>query len=377
MIDAPLPPPPTPRILEAPPADAREVTQPLTAEARAVPASHAGNEKTLAPLTYADSAGAPVPVTSAPVPVVPVTTAPVAPVETSAPSAVRPPVPGALGVPGVVAAQPVIIDTEGAVGPGPVPDSVFNVTPAAPPRDTPSAPVPPVPAIIAPPEAYQPAASNSESPGRGVMRHDPDPLHRPTGGFGPAPSTEYHALNGAEVREVVFKLLDEIAAQIPNDLRFSHALTYPRIECRVTVDVVTYPPEGAVRITKIAPEPKGQAPREVALARADECCFVVMAERREQDAQGHPVDPPDKLRDEVNLPRPHKHLVGTGQSRQLVDRDSPRTHDVAGNPLAPDGTPIITPVAPPRHAVSGAGGQPRVSPGPVEPPPRPATGGPG
>lgn len=317
--------PPTPRILEAPPADAHQVTQPLTADARGVPASHQGNEKELAPLTYAESTGAP------------------------APSA-----------PPMVTTRPVV--------PGAVP-----VVPA-PPLTTPVAPVPTVAAVVAPPEAHQPAASSTDSPSRGAMRHDPDPLHRPTGGFGPAPSTEYHPLNGSEVREVVLVLLDQIAALLPNDLRFSHALTYPRLECRVTVDVVTYPPEGAVRITKIAPESKGQAPRDVALAHAAECCFVVMAERVEQDAAGNPVDPPDKLRDEVGLPRPHKHLVGTGPARQMVDRESPRIHDVAGNPLTPDGTPIV---APTRHAVSGAGGQPRMTPGVVEAPPRPATGGPG
>ena len=47
--------PPTPRILETPPPDAHEVTQPLTAEARVVPAYQQGNERTLDPLTYADS----------------------------------------------------------------------------------------------------------------------------------------------------------------------------------------------------------------------------------------------------------------------------------------------------------------------------------
>ncbi len=334
MIDAPIPPPPTPRILDAPPADAHQVTQPLTDADRIVPPSHQGNEKELAPLTYPDSAGAPVPV---------------------APVAVRPAVPGT-----------VAITTPGTVGPGTTtPDAPLQVPPPT---------VPTIAAVVAPIEPHQPAASSSESPSRGAMRHDPDPLHRPTGGFGPAPSTEYHPLSGTEVREVVLKLLDEIAAQIPDDLRFSHALTYPRLECRVTVDVVTYPPEGAVRITKIAPDPKGQASRAVALAHADECCFVVMAERREQDAAGNPVDPPDKLRDEVGLPRPHKHLVGTGTSRQLVDVESPRSHDVAGNELAPDGTPIIAPL---RHAVAGAGSVPRMSPGVPVVPPRPATGGPG
>ncbi len=367
MINTPVT-PPTPRILDAPPSEAREVTQPLTADARTVPASHQGNERELAPLTYADSAGAPVPV--APV------RAPSVAAPTQAPGGARPIVPGAeTSAPPLITPAPPV-PTVPAVVAAPPPQSTTNMPPS--PMPAPSPTTPGASSVtVAPPEAHQPAASSTESPNRGAMHHDPDPQHRPTGGFGPAPSTEYNPLNGAEVCEMVLLLMDQIATQIPNDLRFSHALTYPRIECRVTVDVVTYRPVtagGDIRITKIAPEPKGQASRAVALAHADECCFVIVAERREQDADGNPMDPPDKLRDELGLPRPHKHVVGTGTARQIVDVESPRTHDVTGNELGPDGTPII---APARHALSGAGAQPRVTPGPVEPAPRPATGGPG
>lgn len=294
----------------APPPDApREVTQPLDPSARAVPEHLRGMEKALAPLTYPDSAGAPVPVV--PVPVVPM------------PPVVPPTAPAAATV----------------------------VTPVA----TVVTPV----ATVAPAESYQPAASNTESPSRGVPTPARDPSLQPTGGFGRMPGADYNPLDGTEVRELVLRLFDQIAGQLQHDLRFVRALTYPRLECRVTVDVVTFPPEGAARITKILPDPKRQMPRDVALLHADECCFVVSAQRQEVNAAGESIDPPDKLRDELELPKPHLQVVGEGVARQIVDivpaAVPDREYDVNGHPLS-------MAIDPPRHSVAGAGGVPRPDP---------------
>lgn len=303
----------------APAGAPHETTQPLDVGARSVPAHLQGMEKTLAPLTYTDPA-----------------------------------------LPGVVPTEPAA--TASAVRPV-VPDSAPAGTLAAA-AQGPQTTAP----VVDPAAAHQPAASASESPARGLPTPARDPSLQPTGGFGPMPGVQYTPLDGTEVRELVLGLFDQIVTQIATDLRFQRALTYPRLECRVTVDVMTFPPESAVRITKILPDPPGQLPRDVAIQHADECCFVVSAKRQEMDAAGNPVDPPDKIRDELRLPKPHMQVVGTGAARQLVDVPATvapeRQHDVNGMPIVPGATLAAgLAMEPARQAVQGAGSVPRATPG--------------
>ncbi len=334
----------------APAGAPHEVSQPLAGDARVIPTHLRGMEKELAPLTYPESTA--------------VAAAASAGVVSATPPLGRPPVP---------IAQPVVHDPL----PGVVADAVRG-TAVLGPRTT-----APIDNMADPPEPHQPAASNSESPSRGTPTPARDPSLQPTGGFGPVPGLEYIPLDGSEVRQLVLGLMDQIAKQMETDLRFVRALTYPRLDCRVTVDVGTFPPESAVRITKILPDPKGQASRAIALQHADECCFVVMAQRQEMNAAGESIDPPDKIRDALQLPKPHVQVVGSGVARQLVDVASEipaapvRPIDVNGMPVVPvvPAVPVVdAPQA--RQAVIGAGGTVRPSPGP-EAPPRSIVGGAG
>ncbi len=325
----------------APPGAPHEVTQPLDGSARSIPAHLQGMEKELAPLTYPDNARPPVPVV---------------PLEGLAPAE-------AAAVQGMAASTPV-----------PTPSTLAAAAPG--PRTAPMDTTATAAAAVIAAHQHQPAASTTESPSRGAPTPARDPSLQPTGGFGPIPGVNYAPLDGTEVRELVLALFDQIATQMATDLRFVRALTYPRLECRVMVDVITFPPEGAVRITKILPDPKGQLARDIALQHADECCFVVTAQRQELNAAGDSVDPPDKIRDELQLPKPHMQVVGTGAARQLVDVPSVAP-GVPIRPIDVNGMPTNVDAA--RHAVAGAGAAPRVSPG-VEValvPPRPVVGGAG
>jgi len=164
-----------------------------------------------------------------------------------------------------------------------------------------------------------PAASDSDSPSRGMPKPITDPGKRITGGFGEASEAQYFALDGSELKELVRKLLDEVETRIANDLRFHLAITYPRVRVRVTVHVegFGFPPfdvdghQKAVEKTPVA----------VALAHgAAPVRFEIVAGRQEFNDADEPENPPDRIRDELGLQKPRKQAIQTAGGRQIVDR---------------------------------------------------------
>lgn len=170
------------------------------------------------------------------------------------------------------------------------------------------------------PRAQQPAASDSDSPSRGMPRPIADPGKQITGGFGLAGEAQYYPLDGNELRELVRGLMDLLNDRIQNDLRFHPAITYPRVACRVVLEVEGYSDKGNFQIVQhLLPGKGDKTPLEIARTKGDEVCFCVIASRQEFSPEGESLDPPDKLRDELGLPKPRKQMVQAGAGRQLVD----------------------------------------------------------
>ena len=185
----------------------------------------------------------------------------------------------------------------------------------------PNAPAPPAVIVGGPNDsqrpAHQPAASNSDTPSRGIPRPITDPGKKITGGFGDIAQAQYFPLNGDELRHLVDGLLSEIHARLEDDLRFSQAVVYPRVRARVEVIVEAYAQDG-FQVFKIMP-PHEKTPIEIARQYGDEVAFVVVSERVEMTDAGESVQPPDALRKELGLSIPHKHAVETPGGRMLVD----------------------------------------------------------
>ncbi len=171
-----------------------------------------------------------------------------------------------------------------------------------------------------------PAASNSDSPSRGVPGSAPVPASRTsapigiTGGFGES-EAEYFPLDGSELKVVCEQLLDEVNNIIQNDLRFSPALTYPRLSARLQliIEGEASEVEGFV-IDRVKTHEK--TPLAVAQAHADSVVFVVAAQRREFDEADQVETPADQIRDELHLKKPGKHLVQNGTLQSYADVDA-------------------------------------------------------
>ncbi len=148
------------------------------------------------------------------------------------------------------------------------------------------------------PEAYQPAASDTDSPSRGLPR--PQPRGKEiTGGWGlGTQEPSYFALDGSELLQAARTLWDRLNSTLDQDLRFSLAVTYPQV--KVTVKVVV---EGAVP-----------------MAASESQAFTVSLEtllELSQSLQDSEESPPDLVRESLGLQVPGKHLTET---RQWVDR---------------------------------------------------------
>lgn len=167
------------------------------------------------------------------------------------------------------------------------------------------------------PESHQPAASNTDSPSRGMPRAVDDPGKAITGGFGSPGEAQYYAINGLELQEVVRKLLDQLNERITNDLRFSIAITYPRISVRLKLEVESHAQNAGVEIVYAKKDER--TPLDVAEAHADEVCFVLREVKREFDDDGVPENPPDRMREELGLPVPRKRMIQAGATRVMVD----------------------------------------------------------
>lgn len=174
--------------------------------------------------------------------------------------------------------------------------------------------VPPVPVD----EPYRPAASNTDTPSRGIPRMVDDPGKIITGGFGEALDAQYFGLDGTEVRELVFSKMDLIADRLKNDIRFSIAAVYPRITVRVKIEVEAYGLDVPLSIQQEIVHAK--TPIEVALAKgAERRDFTVTEEVGEMTADGQHDKAPNEIRQELDLPIPRKQSVESGAGRLIVD----------------------------------------------------------
>lgn len=177
----------------------------------------------------------------------------------------------------------------------------------------------PVPTgFVDPPLPHQPAASDTDSPARGIPKAIADPGKQITGGFGDAGQAQYYPLDGIELRELVYALMDQVHARLADDLRFSMAICYPRVSARVEVIIEGYPVDTGFVIPQVM-RPYEKTPLEVARSYGDEVVFVVKAERVEMTADGESVAPPNLTRQELGLRVPRKQAIDTPTGRQLVD----------------------------------------------------------
>jgi len=194
-----------------------------------------------------------------------------------------------------------------------------------------------LPELTAEDRLRMPAASNSETPSKGLlpslvpdtMPDKFDGISR--GGFSDVNDAQYFPLTGEELRELVCALADTLIAQVRNDLRFSLALTYPRVRAvlRLEVEGAAEDKDGGFVIEKVfAPKagtPGGTA-LEIARQRANQVCFVIQAVRQEFSEDGQSDQPPDAIRDELGLSRPRKTIIqGQGGQQFMVDIPSPGT----------------------------------------------------
>lgn len=176
-----------------------------------------------------------------------------------------------------------------------------------------------IPTPLAPSSSpsHQPAASDSDSPSRGLPKAIADPGKQITGGFGDAGEAQYYPLDGREAGEVVIALCDDIVQRVKDDLRFSMAVTYPRIRLRVSVEVDAFAIDQSFQIEKIAVHDK--TPKEIAARYADHVAFCVISERAEMTPDGQSVTPPNAMRMEVGLAVPSKRRIETPGGRMFVD----------------------------------------------------------
>ncbi len=145
-----------------------------------------------------------------------------------------------------------------------------------------------------------PAASNTDSPSRGVPRPIADPNKQITGGWGQGGGTQYYALDGTEVQKVVVDLMANLRAQMAMDLRFGIAAVYPQIRIRVQILVDGSGPDAPINEGKFD---LGQH-------------RILTLEALAQDDQDTPAD---ALRDDAGIQKPMKQIVQAGAARILVD----------------------------------------------------------
>lgn len=163
----------------------------------------------------------------------------------------------------------------------------------------------------------RPAESDTDSPSRGIPRPVADPGKQITGGFGSLGEAQYFALDGTELRAVVEKIAAELIQRLQTDLRFSIAITYPRVSAKLQLVISGYAEDAGFTVEAVASDER--TPVEVAKERADQVVFVLEEFRREFDDAGQPENPPDRMRDELGLQKPRKQFIGNGPSRMMVD----------------------------------------------------------
>lgn len=149
------------------------------------------------------------------------------------------------------------------------------------------------------PPVHQPAASETDSPSRGIPK--PTVLGKEiTGGWGQE-SAQYFALDGAEIQTLAASLFQELTDRMAANLRFGMACCYPQVRVRVVVQV-----DGSSEATPIH-----DARFDLPAARLLTLTATV---------QDNPETPADALRNQHGLPKPRKQVTQTGGGRFLVNR---------------------------------------------------------
>jgi hypothetical protein len=190
-----------------------------------------------------------------------------------------------------------------------------DALPATPPEPS------PLPAAAPDPAKHQPAASDTDSPARGT----PPPMatlpegKRITGGFGDPVEAEYYPLDGTELRALIDSLMDSIHARLQDDLRFSLAITYPRVAVRVVVEVDAFAQDSTMTVEKVQVPAHEKTPLDVARLYGDQVVFCVTAARAEMTEDGRSIAPPNQTRQELSLPIPRKTAIQTPGGRMIVD----------------------------------------------------------
>lgn len=167
--------------------------------------------------------------------------------------------------------------------------------------------------------ARMPAASNSESPSRGILPSIVPPTGDKwegisRGGFSDVGEAQYFPLAGNELIPLVGDLTKRLLDQIVNDLRFSIALVYPRLRMRLVLEIEGSEEDrdNAFQIEKVfIPKPgqPGSTALSIARQRADQIVFVVQEVRQEFSEDGQSETPPDQMRNDVGLQIPHKQQI--------------------------------------------------------------------
>lgn len=174
------------------------------------------------------------------------------------------------------------------------------------------------PAVDTRPVPYRPAASDTDTPSRGLPTFATDPGKRITGGFSDAADAQYFPLDGSELRALVRALLDNLDRRLDDDLRFSIAASYPRVNARVVIEVECLAFDQSFQIPAVM-VPHDKTPMKVAREYGDQVVFALVADRSESDAAGNSITPPNATRLEIGLPIPRKQAVQTPGGRQIVD----------------------------------------------------------
>ncbi len=167
---------------------------------------------------------------------------------------------------------------------------------------------------------HAPAASDTDSPSRGIPKPIADPGKVITGGFGHAMEAQYFPLTGAELKELARSLLDQLNGQIENDLHFMEAICYPRISVVLRLEVRGYTQDEGFTIQKGVAHEK--TPEDVAQLAGSPMEFALEAVRNEFNDEGEAIDPPDRIRDSLGLVKPHKQQIDTAGGKMIVDLPS-------------------------------------------------------
>lgn len=182
-------------------------------------------------------------------------------------------------------------------------------------------PLPPLAPLTDADRARMPAASNTDSPARGLPK-PVAPDKAITGGFADTLDAQYFPLSGDELGVLITAQLEFLKDLIKSDLRFSLALTYPRVRAKISIEIEGDVEDAGFRIPRLvvpADGAPGSTPIAIARAHADEICFVVQTLRQEFDATNESDMPPDAIRDELGLAKPGKRMIIAGGRRVFVD----------------------------------------------------------